>query len=218
MRPGETNKMVIDYAPWSFNFGYPGVVPGMDYAVEVDKSGCSTGAIGGFGAPSNTNYELLVVANAPTTVDLSPNAAPAGNTFSYSVVPLFGPNHGTVVQSGTAGSPTFTYTPYGGFTGYDYFSYKMTDAQGRSVVRSVRLSVGVHTDTPDLARMATEPFIDPNSVSIDTAQQLVGFVVHMPVSADACTSYRLTIRQPARDCDRNVYNHFMCFDITAKDC
>lgn len=218
MRPGETNLITINYAPWSLPIGNPGIVKGTEYSVEMNCSACSSAAVDGFSVPSNTNYDLPVVADTPLAIDLSTNAAPAGNTFTYAVIPLQGPTHGTVDQTGSAGAPTFTYTPNTGFTGYDYFSYKMTDAQGREVTRTVQLNVGMHLNAPNRQLMASLPFISPGAISVDRTMQTVRFPLYMPLSARDCEKYTLTIKQPAQDCECNTYNHFMCFDIRTGNC
>ena len=85
-------------------------------------------------------------------------------------------------------------------------------------MRSVRVSVGTHNDRPDLARMSLVPFIDTNAIVTDQRLQTVSFPLYMPISCRECDSYKLTIKQPARTCDRTTYHHTMCFDITCKDC
>jgi hypothetical protein len=218
LRPGETNLVTINYAPWSLPIQGPGIVPVLEFHLEADRSSCPTGVVEGFTPPSNTNYELTTAQDAALTVDLSVNALPAGNTFSYKVVMFSGPKYGTIVQTGTAGDPTFTYTPNGGYTGYDYFSYEMEDAQGRSVIRHVRVSVGTHLDRREPARMALEPFVDSTKIQTLTQVQEVRFPISMPTNVKECERFRMTVKQPAKDCDGNLYHHLMCFDIIPKDC
>lgn len=218
LRPGETNLVTINYAPWSLPIAPPGIVPTLEFNIEADRSSCPTNAVEGFVPPSNTNYTLNTPVGTELTIDLSTNSAPSGNTFAYKVVPFSGPKNGTLSQTGTSGAATFTYTPNGGFTGYDYFSYEMEDAQGRSVTRTVRISVGQHTARRDPARMALEPFIDATQIQTLSHTQEVKFPITMPVGVRDCERFRLTIRQPAKDCDGNLYYHMSCFDIVSKDC
>lgn len=218
LRPGETNLVMINYAPWVLPIAPPGLISGgTEYAVDHDTQGCATNAIEGFVPPTNSNYTLSTPAGMPLTVDLSPNAEPAGNTFTYALVMLQGVQHGTLQQV-TPGGPTFTYTPNAGWTGYDYFTYVMTDAQGRDVTRTVRISVGQHHAVADVARMSLVPFVDISKAKINPHLHTLQFAVTMPVSCRPCDTYRLTIKQAARDCERNVYHHLMCFDLRCRDC
>lgn len=219
MRPGETNLVAINYAPWTLPIGSPGIVPQLEFDLVADESSCPTSAIEGFLPPENTNYPALVTpAGILLAIDLSTNEAPAGNTFIYSIVPMYGPRYGTLVQTGLAGAPTFDYTPNGGFTGYDYFSYKMEDAQGRSIIRHVRISVGSHLAKANAGRMSLVPFIDTAAIQTSTVMQEVRFPLLMPISVRSCERFKLTIRQPAKDCAGNLYQHLICFDIIPKDC
>jgi hypothetical protein len=218
LRPGETNLVTINYAPWSLPIAPPGIVPTMEFAITHDQSACPTTAIDGFLPPTNTNQTLTTAAGAPLVVDLGANAAPAGNTFSYEIVPMNGPLKGTFTATGAPGSGQFTYTPNPGQTGFDYVTYRMIDAQGREVVRTVQVSIGVHSDRADLSRLSLVPFIDPSKVKTNGHNQTVSFPIYMPMTCRPCDEYRLTIRQPARDCERNEYNHLSCYDIRCKDC
>lgn len=226
MRPGETNLVTINYAPWSLPLTPPGIIPGgLAWDFEVDTSGCSTAAVDGFAPPSNTNYEATVDLGSDTdvTIDLTANMLPAGNTFVYSLVPLSGPVFGTVAVS-AAGSAV--YTPNSGYTGYDYFSYKVTDGQGRTVIRHVQVITfpdGGSADDPSLSgkldgRMSLVPRIGPTTVAVDQRLQLVQFALTMPLNVQPCERHRLTLRQTAQNCAGTLFNHVKCFDLRAKDC
>lgn len=214
LRPGETNLMRINYAPWSLPIGGPGVIPEMSYTVEVTST-CSDQAIDGFGPPSNIIPNLAAALNAVVTLDWSLTATPAGNTFSYAIVPLQGPSHGLATIS-PAG--VITYTPNNGYTGRDYFHVKMTDAQGRSVIYPAYVDVGATGAALPREALATTPFIDVSKVSYLQGPQHVQFPIYMPVMCRPCDSYKMTIKQPARDCNGNVYHHFSCYTITCNDC
>lgn len=218
LRAGEINSMMINYAPWSLPIGGAGIVPTFDFSITENTSTCPTGEIDGFAPPENTNYTLDLTASSSLLIDLSTNEGPAGNDFNYQIVPLSGPSHGSIDQIAPVGGPEFSYTPTSGFTGYDYFSYEMTDAQGRSIIRNVRLSVGVHAQLHEAGRMSLLPFIDQSAVNTDSRNQTVQFPIRMPISARPCDTFRLTIKQPAKDCAGNVYDHISCYDISAADC
>lgn len=218
LHPGETGSVQINYAPWVLPIAPPGLIPGgTEYIVELNDAGCANNAVCGFLPPTNTNYELTVALNTPLTIDVSLNAAPVGNNFLYSLVPLTGPYKGSIAQP-VAGGAEFVYTPVNGFTGYDYFSYKMTDPQGREIVRSVRVSVGTHNQLPDIGRMSLVPYIDMSGAKVNQHMMTLTFPVTMPISCRPCEYYRLTIQQNARDCEGNTYKHQMCFDLSCKNC
>lgn len=215
LRPGETNRMVIDYAAWALPIGW--VVPTPQLTVETDSSSCDTSAVEGFGPPRNTNYTLTTPVNTPLDVNLAANASPPTNTFTYRLVGLGGPDHGAVAPDG-ATPGAFTYTPNTGFQGFDYFDYIMEDAQGRSVRKTVRVSVGQHADRPDGSRTATVPYIDRAAIKVDDKLMQVSFPITMPASVEDCQTFRLTLKQPAKDCEGNLYHHLACFDISPKPC
>lgn len=218
LRPGELGMVQVNYAPWVLPIAPPGLIPGgTEYTVEYDGAACASGVIDTFLPPTNINYEAVTPINTNLAIDISDNAEPATNAFQFALVPLSGPTRGTISQA-AAGSPLVAYDPATGFTGYDYFSYKMTDAQGRSIVRSVRVSVGVHNDLPDVARMSLTPFIDLSRVKINQQLFTLQFPIQMPVSARPCDNWRVTLQQAAMDCERNLYRHQMCFDLSSKNC
>ena len=212
LRPGETNRMVIDYSAWSLPIGW--VVPTPQFSIEECGSTCDTSAVDGFGPPSNTNYTPTTANNTAVDVDLGANASPAGNTYTYRLVGLSGPLNGQVAQNGAV----FTYTPNAQFQGYDYFDFEMEDAQGRKTKYTVRITVGTPQVGPDASRMASVPYIDRGAIKVDEKLQLVSFPITMPTTVDDCQSFRLTIKQPAKDCDCNIYQHFACFDVKVSNC
>lgn len=218
LRPGETNLMKINYAPWSLPLGSPGIIPTMEFAIEDISAGCPTNAIDGFAQPQNSNLTLAGLENAVQVVDLAAGALPAGNTFTFGVVALTGPNNGVLTATGAVGAGQYTYTPNPSFVGHDYFTYTTTDAQGRVVTNEVLITVGTPLVAPDRARTATVPFIDVTKIVTDQRLQVVSFAITMPATVQACNTYKLTIKQKAQDCARNVYEHLMCFEIIGRDC
>lgn len=218
LRPGELGQVQVNYAPWVLPIAPPGLVAGgTEYAVEADESACANNQIDTFMPPQNSNYLLTTPINIDLPVDVSVNAAPDENEFNYELVPLSGPSRGSITQA-APGSELFTYTPANGFTGYDYFSYKMTDAQGRSIVRSVQVSVGTHNQMPEPGRMSLVPYIDLSRSKVNQQMYTLQFPIKMPISCRPCDSWRVTVQQAARDCEGNVYHHRICFDLSCKDC
>lgn len=216
LHPGETNRMTIDYSAWALPIGW--VVPTTQFSIETDNSSCDTSVVDGFGPPGNTNYTPSTAINTAVDIDLGANASPPGNTFTYRLVGLSGPLYGSVEQTGASGGPTFRYTPNSQFQGYDYFDYEMEDAQGRKTMQTVRIAVGNPATRADPARLAAVPYVDRGAVKVDDRMQTVSFPISMPTAVEDCQSFRLTVRQPAKDCDGNLYYHLSCFDITTKSC
>jgi len=217
LRPGEANAIRLNYAAWALPLEAE-LEPTLEFYLEPDTTGCSTASISGFQPPYNTNYTLATPAGTLLSMDFSVNEQPVGNAFTYRILPLSGPAHGTVAQTGTSGDPTFDYSPQAGFQGYDYFSYEMTDAQGRSVIRHVRVSVGVHNAIPTPEKMALEPFVASTAISLNGEMFEVIIPIYMPTNIRACEKFKLTIRQSATACEGAVYQHLSCFDIRPIGC
>lgn len=211
MRPGETNLMTINYTQWSVPMGW--LMAGTEYTMVHDTSACSTAAVDGFVAPTNTNYNVVSLANVASAVDLSVNATPA-QAFTFELMPFSGPANGTVTFVGNIA----TYTPANSFNGYDNFWYKMTDPQGRTVIRSVTVAVGTVYGAPPRENSALLPFIDLTKIKVNENAHTISFPVHMPLSCQPCDAYRMTLKQPARDCDGNTFSHFKCFDFRCGGC
>ncbi len=218
MRPGETDKMVINYAPWSVPIGGPGLIPGgTEINISRDAGACATGSIDGFAPPqfdgSTTAFEALP--GAATVIDVIDNGiSPAGNTFTYRVLPMAGPKHGTI--SNPNAGPAFSYTSNSGFTGLDSFYVEVTDAQGRKLIQLVVISVG----DPGPAVPAILPsglYLDQTKIAVDARMHQISFPIALLPDARACEKFKLEIRQTARDCD-NVYSHYSCFDIFVGKC
>lgn len=215
LQPGETNLITINYAMWSVPLGRPGIVGGFEYNIETNTDACPSSKIGGFLPPSAANLLLSTAESTDLAIDLTAGVTPAGNTFSYSIVPFSGPRKGTLAQTAEG---QYTYTPNGGVTGKDYFSFTVTDAQSRTVTRHVEINIGTNVEARNNALLSLTPFVDLSTVVVDQQLQQVRFPLYMPLSCTECERYKLTIRQPAQDCDCNTFHHFMCFDITCKPC
>lgn len=220
MRPGETNLMTINYAPWSVPLGGRGIVGTPDIAVTRDATACSTGNIEGFGPPVVTIPNQVTAVGADVAIDIETMTEPSGNVFSYALVPGMGPSNGVVVLTPPG---SFAYTPNAGFEGYDIFWVKVTDAQGRSIIRPVPVVVGDPVSKGILAPFgwkSTDLVID--FVKIDSRLQELSFAIRLPPSNDVatvegCLHYRVTIAQPASDCDR-IFKHITCFDVYSARC
>jgi hypothetical protein len=204
--------MYINYAAWAVPIGW--IVPTLDHSIVTTATACPTTAIDGFLPPTNTFYSSVTLLNTAVVINLSASAQPSANTFTYSIVPMAGPYGGTVTLVGALA----TYTPASGASQWDGFFYTMTDAQGRSITRSVVINVGSAAGVADRKFTALTPFIDFTKIKTDRTGQAVSFPIYMPHNVRSCEVFRLTLKQPATDCDNNIFDHFMCFDIRSKDC
>lgn len=214
LKPGEMNVLMLNYAPWSFGLAGRGLIAGTEWSVEHNAEGCPSGLIDGFGPPDNSNIVLATAVNTPVAVNLAATATPPGNTFSFSVVPLSGPSRGTVSISGS----TLTYTPNAGWTGFDYFSYVTTDAQGRSVIRHIRIDVGGPYGPSEWWRLSMRPVLLAERARVDRNMHTVSMPIWMPWSCRPCDRFRITIRQPYEECDGNFLWHIECLDVSCTGC
>lgn len=217
LRPGETNVMTINYAPWSLPLTPPGIVTGgFDYNIEIIDDACADNPIDGNQAPMNAFYQVVGEINTPIVVDVSDQATPLGGSFTYAIVPLNGPFNGNAVIDQNTGE--LTYTPNTSFIGWDVIWYEMTDQYGRTVTRSVLVNVGNVSSGPEPRWTMLTPYIDRTCVKVDYKLQTVRFPIYMPPSCRGCEIFRLTVRQMAQDCEPCTYIHLSCFDIRCRDC
>lgn len=209
-RPNETNKWQINYAPWSLPIGGKGLAYGTDVAIEIIST-CPPSSPGD-PSPDNTNYFFSGL-NGPIVANVTTNEAPPG-ALTYSLVPLTGPRHGTLAQAGGI----FTYTPQGGYLGYDSFYYKAVDISGRSVTRQVIIQVLAPAQVAANPGFAPPVNIPRNRILIDVIGHSISFPVEITPAARECDIYRITVRQPALDCDGNCFYHVSCYDLSISKC
>lgn len=217
MRPGETDKMVINYAPWSVPIGGPGLIEGgTEINISRDAGGCATGPIDGFAPPAlGATNDFEALPGAVTEIDVTANGiTPAGNTFTYRVLPLSGPLHGAI--SNPNAGPEFSYKSVAGYNGLDTFYVEVTDAQGRKLIQLVVVSVGNPGPTVP-ASMPSGLYVDQTKIQVDKRQHQISFPISLMPDARSCEKFKLEIRQTTRDCD-NVYSHYSCFDVFVGKC
>lgn len=221
VKPGETNKWLIDYAPWTVPMGGRGLSDQTLIDVEkVSSSAPSTPngnaqvTVGFFGAvtPYNTNLtgDLKTVATDPES-----------NTLTYTLLRLYGPNNGTVAL---AADGTFTYRPAPGWTGYDRFFYSVTDSKTGHVpviqeaVIGTSPATGGPIPTPTQAANGTPPLaISVAGMKVNPRLQHLTFGVAGSPALVPGDKYKITVRQQAWDCD-NCFWHVMCFDAYVVKC
>lgn len=214
MRPGETNKVSINYAPWVLPLGNgANLMCSTDIDVQLDEAGCPQ-ATGSNPPPSNTSYKVWT-SGAAVVADLAANAAPTSGTFEYERTPLSGPYNGTVVIDPATGQAT--YTPNGGFKGVDRFYYTMTDASKRSIIKEVVVEVS------DVENSVPAPFtpavsVDMGKLIVNDRTQTVSFPVSVSPAARSCEIYKINVKQFARDCSGACFSHISCYDLSIGKC
>ena len=98
-------------------------------------------------SPSARDDEIIFVDNAPTTIDLFANDDfGADGVDLLSGVTFSNPGEGTISFDPDTG--LFTYTPPGGFTGLDTFTYTIEDNTGDQSTATVHLDVRDPADIP----------------------------------------------------------------------
>jgi hypothetical protein len=232
MRAGETRLVVLNYAPWTVpimaNGGGQGLVPTPQLSIVENDDACHNDAIDGVAAPSVigdvfvTNTALAV--STDLTLDLKSDVTPADNTFEFTLAPVSGPYHGSLVDSPLSGEG-WLYRPEQGYIGYDQFWVEIKDAQSRKIIRPINITVGAANYIPpkgwgEKAAMGLQ--IDRSKLRVNQAQQTVSFPLYLPPSndaetIDACRRYRITVKAFARDCE-NEFSHITCLDVTSTRC
>lgn len=220
LRPGETDFMAINYAPWVVPIGN-GVqlVPQLEFSYEYDDSACSNAPIDGFVPPSHTSFTKTTAAATPVDIDMATDgvATPGGNTFTYRVSPIAGPSHGSITPGGSVfGNGEFTYTPNGGWVGDDIIWIDQKDAQGRVFTFPIRVTTG--TGGPVVQMPTNQIRIDPTQVIVNGRLFEATFPISMPPGTPECAKQRLTVKATARDCNGRLFTHISCYDITTGRC
>lgn len=216
LKQGETNLVTIDYANWSLPIadGGPGIVGGADFEI-VTSTTCSSESIDGHIPPNNSFYNVSTAVNAAVSGDLAINVQPIANAFTFRKMPLSGPKFGSLTMT-TAGA--WTYTPNSAYQGFDAFWYETRDAQGRTQVRAVSITVGSPSGSQDPRVFATQPYIDRSKIVTNQRIQTVSFAIYMPLTCRECDSFNMQLKQPAQNCNRDRFDHLSCFDITCQNC
>lgn len=205
-QPGETNKWRIDYHDWAIPLMGEGLIVGTQFSIETKAAPVDPAA------PTNSNYIVATLTNTASTGTVATNAVePEARPLAFELLPFDGPSHGTVTFDDVTGA--YTYTPHGNFIGYDKFFFATESENGR-VVREVAIKVGP-VDMPP-AQLTPPVKVNRPGVAID--YQNLTFALSVSPAVQVGDVFKLTIRQPARDCDCNVYTHTSCYNISVGKC
>ena len=215
LKPGETNKIVINYAQWSVPLGGRGLLCAPDIEIETNSMGCPAQSTDPGSAVQNTNYFFQTPLNTVLNGSLATGVTPVGGTFSYKKVPLSGPTGGTLTIDSATGA--FVYTPNNGYQGKDRFFYTTTDSSNRTTTHEVVIEVATTVgNTPgtfsDLLK------IDHSRIKVHGQAHIVEFPITMSPAAQDCEVFRVNVKQQSMDCDGNCYSHISCYDVHAGKC
>jgi hypothetical protein len=207
-RPGEVNKWSVNYAGWSANLSGRGLLNKTVFDIEQVSTGNDPNA------PTNTNYYFPVVFNTQYAGVVSTNAVdPDEGELKYTVDRLIPATNGEVTMQANG---SFVYKPNIGFTGYDEF-YFVTDNGNKRVVNQVILGVAPQNADALPAKAFDKPLrVIQRSVHVDN--DVLTFALEASPILPIGEVYRMTIRQPAMDCDCTEYFHMSCFDIATVIC
>jgi hypothetical protein len=212
VRPGEINKWQIFYGPWSIPIGGRGLNVNTVFSVEKLPSSTPAGAPVVSFSGKETDFNTPLDDTVATSV-----TDPDSDPLTFELLPLYGPNFGTIEFNADG---TYVYTPNTGFTGYDSFYYQVTD--GNSLPRVGEVSIAVSPASP--ASPLTPKTVGTPVVRVlrDALAVINGHSIQFPVEVSPAALpgdiYRMTVRQPARDCEGIEYWHVSCYDLVVGKC
>lgn len=223
MRAGETQMLTVNVAPWSVPLGGRGIVPPVLIDVQPNTESCGAQVIDGFANPNFVAPALDVASTPPVSpqvIDYKTGATPSGNEFSFKLEPLTGPSYGSVVvdPAGLA----WSYTPNPQFSGYDSYWVRMTDAQGRSVVKEQVLRIGNPVALPPYTLGKSGLVIDRSKIQINSMLHQIQIPLYLAPNAgcdtiEGCIKYRATFKITVDDCN-NLLTIYQCFDVFCVKC
>lgn len=202
-KPGETNKIIVNYAPWSAPIGGHGLFNGSSFQIERLGNPVTPVVVPGFGRTvTGTVFEG----------DLSPLFPnPDDDTAVFEIEQLFDASNG-IVELQADGK--FTYTPNPLFTGIDRFYWSANGHIAEFIV-----AVDLNAQTEQRQPAFTAPVsVSKKSVGIDNRVHIVAFFLAVSPAAVPGDVYRLTVKQGTRDCDGSEYFHLSCYDVTIGTC
>lgn len=208
-RPGETNKWAIDYRSWVVPMGGRGLTDRTEFSIERKSQSPDPNA------PINTAKQFPVDFNTAFDGNVSTGASdPGGDPLTFRMSTLNAPKFGTaeVNQDGT-----FTYTPTLGFHGYDRF-FIVTDNGVKSITTEVIMKVNSPNPTTPLADTTLTPDLAVVRKNMRVEGDAITFALAASPAVAVGDVYRMTVKQPAMDCDCNEFFHISCYDIAIVIC
>lgn len=202
-RPGETNKVMINYAPWSAPIGGRGLANDTAFSIAPVSIPPVPAVVPGAGR---------TIANTPFNGDLAPLFPnPEQEEVTYRIEPLFGPSQGSIVLNPNG---TFVYTPNPLFTGIDRFWWS---ANGNIAEFIIAVDVNAEQEFA-FPGFTAAVSVSKKSVGIDHRLHIMGFFFSASPAAIPGDVYRLTIKQGASNCNGEIAVHLSCYDIVIGAC
>ena len=135
--------------------------------------------------------------------------------MQLTLLPIYGPKHGVA----TIENQTLHYKPYKGYSGIDRFFVNARSDDGRLKVLEIVIAIDDATGKENAQPLFTSPVsIDGSRIQVDRRNYLVKFPLAVAPNASVDDIYRITINQPAIDCDCNIFTHVMCIDLMIGKC
>lgn len=212
VRPGEINKFLLNYAPWSVPIGGKGLSVNTQFEVTYMTPDVVVGGNQPVSVlPQSVDTPAATVLNSA----LAPFASdPEAATLKFKVLPFYGPQHGELVL---AEDGTYQYTPNPTYNGFDFFYWTVSDGFNKPTVGYTAIRVGANVP----AALAEQPAIvrvPGGRAKVNTDYHTLEFPVEISPAAKIGDIYRLQVRQQAYDCDCNAYYHVACFDLKIGSC
>lgn len=220
IKPGETNKISINYAPWSLPISGRGLSNNTQFVFDKIHSVEFSNASNVAPVFSSDGFEI-VVGSENTVFSYNVNAGvvdptlPA-DTISYKLIS--GGQHGNT-QINTAG--VLTYTPFPGYSGYDRVFVSISDGVNKAVVAEIAFVIQPNLPVAQLPInlvVSSPVFVEVARKSIVASWHQMTFPLTASFNAIPGEIYRLTVRQQTLDCDCNPYWHMSCYDVTVGNC
>jgi hypothetical protein len=212
-KPGETNPWQILYGHWVASMSGPGLIGGT--AFDITKISVVTPS-GTNQPPVNHDYTFATRTDLPVGGSLAALPALAGGGLVYALVGLYGPANGIVTID--AGTGTFEYAPRPGFNGYDAFYFTTYDGINTPVKNKVDIAVSP-VGVAAIPLPQKIPVVNVPRQKISITRDRIRFPLEISPAAIVGDRYRISIRQPASDCDGwYTYYHEFCADLTIGKC
>jgi hypothetical protein len=207
LKPGTVNKVTVSYVPWAAPIGQlhcnPQFVLEQMETCPVPMTGNLPPSIVApveFTTPMNTLLEGVL---GDKVAD--PESAPT----TFKLLPLYGPQHGTLILHETG---MFDYTPVPNYKGPDSFYASASDGTNTFVFETrIGVEQAASPPTPSIS-------IISEGVQVDQRYHMISFPVKVSPGAGLCEVWRLTVLQSALDCSCFCFNRTDCFDIGIAKC
>lgn len=210
VRPGETQPMVINYAPWAVPFARKGLT--CDPQFDLQQMQTCAVPTGDNLPPFATEIPLVYVVPVDNVILNDKIKDDDSDPLTFSTVPLYSAKYGKVVLLPDG---QFSYLPADvNRIGFDRFYINASDGVNPPVMFEVVVNQGMATFPVPKATPKVS-IINPN---VDNNMFTLSFGIAVTPNALPCEIYRLTVRQGAMDCDCNCYYHISCYDIAIAKC